>query len=919
MRVGRHKQPARTPQSRYRSFATVMLIGIGLLAAFIATTAPVSAHDLSAGGGALSDDPIAQLRDYVQHIGAQRELNTAARADIASTTSVHDQQGADLFADLRAFAQRIRNEAPQPTGERLRVAEADNAFDALREFLQKHNGAPPPEQSTAPARPPIAAPKAPIAEPPLIVANNVGSNVCLGCHAARADTFGYTLMGRLQKQGKMGCETCHGPGSAHVRSVGCAACHGDGGITTRPGIPSLVGLDPQYLVVAMKEYVSGQRKHAMMKALLSGLGDAELNNIAFYYARQPAARAETPLVGNPSQSGTAACAACHGENGIAVSPAFPNLAGQDSQYLADAMRAYKLGARNKVVACAACHGDRGISRTPGTPSLGGLETQYLVAAMKAYASGQRKNAVMKALLSGVGDAELNNMAIYYAQQTPARAPTPSVGDAAAGKAATATCAACHGEQGVSVAAAFPSLAGQDAQYLADAIEAYKNGSRNKVVACAACHGERGISQTPGTPSLVGLNPQYLVAAMKAYVSGQRKNAVMKALVSGVGDAELNDIALYYAQQVPSRAPTPSVGDASAGKAASATCEGCHGQQAVSANPAWPGLAGQDAKYLAAATEAYKNGSRSDEIMKGVAASLDQQTINNLASYYASLHPEQPSSAKGTPAKPAPVLNENRLLASLDQRTIDNVASYYASLTPAQPESAKNAPARPVPAFVREAAPLGGLSVGGIISFRPNDPGRTAEQNNRICLSCHERGERAYWPGSVHEERGLACSNCHTVMTNVSARFQLKTAFQPDTCFQCHKDRRAQMFRSSHMPVREGKIVCSDCHNPHGSVTEAMIKENSINDNCYKCHAEKRGPFLFEHAPVRENCTNCHDPHGSINYASLKMSMPRLCYECHTIDHGQAGINSTFTMGRACLNCHTNIHGSNSPAGGVFHR
>ena len=807
-----------------------MLIGIGLLASFVATTAPVSAHDLSAGGGALSDDPIAQLRDYVQHIGAQRELNTAARTDIASTASVHDQQGADVFADLRAFAQRILNEAPQPTGERLKVAEADNAFDALREFLQKHNGAPPPEQPTAPARPPIVAPKAPIAEPPLIVANNVGSNVCLGCHAAQADTFGYTLMGRLQKQGKMQCETCHGPGSAHVRSVGCAACHGDGGITTRPGIPSLVGLDAQYLVTAMKAYVSGQRKHAMMKALLSGLGDAELNNIASYYARQPAARAETPLVGKPSASGTAACAACHGENGIAVSPAFPNLAGQDSQYLADAMRAYKIGARNKVVPC------------------------------------------------------------------------------------------------------------------------------------AACHGERGISQTPGTPSLVGLNPQYLVAAMKAYVSGQRKNAVMKALVSGVGDAELNDIALYYAQQVPSRAPTPSVGDASAGKAASATCDGCHSQQAVNANPAWPGLAGQDAKYLAAATEAYKNGSRTDEIMKGLAASLDQQTINNLASYYASLHPEQPSSAKntvakpapvlnenrllasldqqtinnlgayyaslhpeqpssakGTPAKTAPVLNENRLLASLDQRTIDNVASYYASLTPAQPESAKNAPARPVPAFVREAAPLGGFSVGGIISFRPNDPGRTAEQNNRICLNCHERGERAYWPGSVHEERGVACSNCHTVMTNVSARFQLKTAFQPDTCFQCHKDRRAQMFRSSHMPVREGKIVCSDCHNPHGSVTEAMVKENSINDNCYKCHAEKRGPFLFEHAPVRENCTNCHDPHGSINYASLKLSMPRLCYECHTIGHQQAGINSIFTMGRACLNCHTSIHGSNSPAGGVFQR
>ena len=124
---------------------------------------------------------------------------------------------------------------------------------------------------------------------------------------------------------------------------------------------------------------------------------------------------------------------------------------------------------------------------------------------------------------------------------------------------------------------------------------------------------------------------------------------------------------------------------------------------------------------------------------------------------------------------------------------------------------------------------------------------------------------------------VACTSCHTIMKSVSAKYQLKTAFQPETCFQCHKDRRAQMFRSSHMPMREGKIVCSDCHNPHGSVTEKLIRENSVNDNCYKCHAEKRGPFLFEHAPVRENCLNCHDPHGSINEFSLKMSRPRLCY------------------------------------------
>ena len=260
------------------------------------------------------------------------------------------------------------------------------------------------------------------------------------------------------------------------------------------------------------------------------------------------------------------------------------------------------------------------------------------------------------------------------------------------------------------------------------MRAYKIGARNKVVACAACHGDRGISRTPGTPSLVGLETQYLVAAMKAYASGQRKNAVMKALLTGVGEAELNNMAIYYAQQTPSRAPTPSVGDAAAGKSAGAVCVGCHVAQGASPNPAWPSLAGQDAKYIADATEAYKDGSRSDETMKAIVASLDRQTINNIAAYYASLAPEQPASGKNTATKSAPSISANRVFASLDQRAIDNVASYYASLTPAQPES-KNAPARPIPAFVRASAPVGGLSVGGIISFRANDPGRTAEQNN----------------------------------------------------------------------------------------------------------------------------------------------------------------------------------------------
>ena len=214
---------------------------------------------------------------------------------------------------------------------------------------------------------------------------------------------------------------------------------------------------------------------------------------------------------------------------------------------------------------------------------------------------------------------------------------------------------------------------------------------------------------------------------------------------------------------------------------------------------------------------------------------------------------------------------------------------------------------------------GGRGVGGIMSFEADDP-RTSEEKNAICLACHERGDRTNWQGSTHETRGLACVNCHTIMKSVSRKNQLKTKWEPDTCFQCHKDRRAQMFRSSHMPLREGKIVCSDCHNPHGSFTESLLRADSINDTCYKCHAEKRGPFLFEHEPVRENCDNCHDPHGTVNEYSLKLMRPRLCFECHSFGHGNTnGPGSEFTMGRSCQNCHTAIHGSNSPAGGALQR
>jgi DmsE family decaheme c-type cytochrome len=218
---------------------------------------------------------------------------------------------------------------------------------------------------------------------------------------------------------------------------------------------------------------------------------------------------------------------------------------------------------------------------------------------------------------------------------------------------------------------------------------------------------------------------------------------------------------------------------------------------------------------------------------------------------------------------------------------------------------------------------GGRGVGGMISFRQDDPNHNPEEINAICLSCHEKGKRTLWRGSTHETRNLACTNCHVVMTNVTPKFQLAKLTEMDTCFQCHKNKRAEIWRSSHMPIREGKMTCSSCHNPHGTYGEALLNEATVNDNCYKCHAEKRGPFLWEHPPVRENCLNCHDPHGSINDFLLKISRPRLCQQCHANVVGHPGNprnpQSIYAFNRECQNCHSQHHGSNSPSGSRFHR
>ena len=195
---------------------------------------------------------------------------------------------------------------------------------------------------------------------------------------------------------------------------------------------------------------------------------------------------------------------------------------------------------------------------------------------------------------------------------------------------------------------------------------------------------------------------------------------------------------------------------------------------------------------------------------------------------------------------------------------------------------------------------------------------SAETQNQACLTCHQGGKRIHWQGSLHASRDTTCTSCHQVHTGHD-KVRDKTT-QAEVCLSCHKEHRAQISRPSRHPIKEGKVACSDCHNPHGSAGPAMMVRDNVNDTCYTCHMEKRGPFVRTHQPVTEDCSICHNPHGTTTPNLLKSRAPFLCQQCHepTSHRGNpASLTGTSTsantLARGCLNCHTNIHGTNNPA------
>jgi DmsE family decaheme c-type cytochrome len=205
-----------------------------------------------------------------------------------------------------------------------------------------------------------------------------------------------------------------------------------------------------------------------------------------------------------------------------------------------------------------------------------------------------------------------------------------------------------------------------------------------------------------------------------------------------------------------------------------------------------------------------------------------------------------------------------------------------------------------------------VSSGGDIT-KIFDPAKGSRKEvDAKCLSCHS-GAHPDFMRSPHARANVGCTSCHSI--HGSKEETLLKAPQPTLCFQCHTDTKAAFNMPFHHQVNEGLIKCTDCHDVHGTFEKSNLRSrNDSNLICTKCHTEMRGPFVYEHTPVKaEGCMGCHSPHGSQNARLLNMpSINNLCNTCHSpvasaTIHGQGAGSSELAP---CTSCHTYIHGSN---------
>lgn len=232
-----------------------------------------------------------------------------------------------------------------------------------------------------------------------------------------------------------------------------------------------------------------------------------------------------------------------------------------------------------------------------------------------------------------------------------------------------------------------------------------------------------------------------------------------------------------------------------------------------------------------------------------------------------------------------------------------------------------------PGGVHVRKPAQGQKRAAVVRFGSTSEAPVAIQNG-MCTTCHQSQVGTGWHASAHALNEVPCASCHRSHTGRDPI--LKTATQPDVCVTCHQIERMDAHRAYAHPIDAGKMACTGCHAVHGAANETLLTQKTTNDTCYTCHADKRGPFVWEHAPVAEDCTSCHAPHGSIHPGMLKARGPMLCQSCHS-EAGHPSLAMTpatglpggqrapYVLGMNCMNCHSQVHGSNHPSGSKLMR
>jgi len=192
----------------------------------------------------------------------------------------------------------------------------------------------------------------------------------------------------------------------------------------------------------------------------------------------------------------------------------------------------------------------------------------------------------------------------------------------------------------------------------------------------------------------------------------------------------------------------------------------------------------------------------------------------------------------------------------------------------------------------------------------------APAKSLICLKCHTANATFNlhnWNASVHSISDVSCPDCHNVHNGTDLRVRPRET--AGLCFKCHQEIQAQFALPSRHPVQEKKIFCTDCHEPHGTINEKMLRKDTVKQTCCQCHGEKEGPFVFEHADNTEDCRTCHAAHGSVNSNLLIVPVPFLCLQCH-IGHATGTAATVETKGAfytRCTDCHSTIHGTDLPS------